>query len=329
MAKGRILELDAFRGIAVLAVILFHYTFKYHEDFGFEDPGFLFTHGHYGVQLFFIISGYVIFMTVDKVQTARKFLWLRFTRLFPVYWVCIVISFLGLSFIGLTDRAVNWKAFLFNFTMLQDLFQIPNVDGAYWSLLPELMFYLAMVVLILLKLKKHITIVCLIWLGCVVAAKFIELPSYIQQIMNLKYGMLFIAGIHFYLLKNEVPISQNKKTLYWITILLSLAVCYLVFDELAAYILMPIFFLMFFFLEQGWLRFLKFKPLVFIGTISYPLYLSHQNLGYMLLNELQLNFWIELSLTIVLAIMLGILLHYLVEKPAINKLRILAEKMKK
>ena len=148
--KGRIYELDALRGIAVLAVILFHYTFKYNEEYnqiGLENS-FNFSYGHFGVELFFIISGYVIFMTVDKIKTARQFIWLRFTRLFPVYWTGVVFTFVLVSLIGLPGREITFKAFLFNFTMLQDLFQIPSVDGAYWSLLPELMFYLAMLILI-------------------------------------------------------------------------------------------------------------------------------------------------------------------------------------
>lgn len=329
MTKGRILELDAFRAVAVLAVIFFHYTFKYHEDFGHEKPGFLLSFGHYGVQLFFIISGYVIFMTVDKVNTAKKFIWLRFTRLYPVYWVSIILTYIVFVLVGLEGKELTFKAFLFNFSMLQGLFDIPNVDGAYWSLLPELMFYLTMVLVILLKLKKYILPFCWVWLICIITASYIELPNLVSQVLNLKYGMLFIAGIQFYLLKNDPNINGRKTIFYWLTLGASLATCFVVFEEREAYILLPLFYALFVALHFDILRFLKLKPLIFIGAISYPLYLTHQVLGYIFMQELALNFWIEITITFVLAIFLGSALHYWVEKPAITKLRTLSQKLKK
>lgn len=57
-ATPRILELDALRGLAALAVVLFHYTTRYDQLFGYSEPlAVNVSWGHYGVDLFFMISG--------------------------------------------------------------------------------------------------------------------------------------------------------------------------------------------------------------------------------------------------------------------------------
>jgi peptidoglycan/LPS O-acetylase OafA/YrhL len=81
----RLLELDVFRGLAALAVVLFHYTTVYERTYDHHDEMlFDFSLGHYGVQLFFIISGFVIFMTLNRTKSALDFVVSRFSRLYPV-----------------------------------------------------------------------------------------------------------------------------------------------------------------------------------------------------------------------------------------------------
>jgi len=65
----RLVELDALRGIAATLVMLFHYTSQYERLYGHEAaPAFTVPWGHYGVNLFFMISGYVIFMTLHRIR---------------------------------------------------------------------------------------------------------------------------------------------------------------------------------------------------------------------------------------------------------------------
>ena len=75
----RLVEVDALRGLAALAVVLFHYTTRFTELFAPNPPPtFSFPDGHYGVNLFFIISGFVIFMTLEKTVKADGFRRLAF-----------------------------------------------------------------------------------------------------------------------------------------------------------------------------------------------------------------------------------------------------------
>src|SRR5437867_8608517 len=70
VGTGRIAELDGLRGIAALSVLLFHYTSKFGELYGHQNPPPLeFGYGGtLGVQLFFMISGFVIMATLDRTE---------------------------------------------------------------------------------------------------------------------------------------------------------------------------------------------------------------------------------------------------------------------
>jgi peptidoglycan/LPS O-acetylase OafA/YrhL len=81
---NRFLELDALRGIAVFLVLLSHYTWAYDYHFqSLSEHSFHFSHGEFGVQVFFMISGFVIFMTIEKTQSIKDFIISRFSRLYP------------------------------------------------------------------------------------------------------------------------------------------------------------------------------------------------------------------------------------------------------
>ena len=315
MPKARIKELDALRGLAAMAVVLFHYVYKYNMEYGNGETPHVFEFGQYGVHLFFMISGYVIFMTVDNLKSWTKFAGLRFSRLFPVYWSAIILTYIVVSLFGLTGREISWKAFLFNFSMLQELFVVPHADGAYWSLLPELMFYVLMGFLIRFNAINHIRTVNMIWLGLILTSQYLTYPETVIKLLNLKYGALFVAGIEFYLLKKEKN-STGTALIY-----LSWALAYFTVDDLVPFLVISAFYLLFIGLHFNKLSILNSKLLVFLGAISYPLYLIHQNIGYVLMNLVELNIWIEVSLAILLSLGLSTLVHFFIEKPTLKYLR--------
>src|SRR6185437_9271256 len=88
MQKQRFLELDAMRGIAALMVTFahFHVGSSVVETLGY--------YGQFGVQLFFILSGFVIFQTLLFCKGPLDFIYLRFSRLYPAYWASILITVL-------------------------------------------------------------------------------------------------------------------------------------------------------------------------------------------------------------------------------------------
>ena len=106
MGKGtiRIPELDSLRGIAALCVMYYHYThfFRFKLNYSFNEA-FDFKYGHHGVELFFIISGFVIFMSLERVSSVKEFIYKRFIRLFPTYWACLSLTLLVVSLTANND----------------------------------------------------------------------------------------------------------------------------------------------------------------------------------------------------------------------------------
>ena len=132
MSSGdrRILEFDALRGLAALSVVLFHYTTRYDAIFG--RSGRLaagFPWGDYGVDLFFMLSGFVILRSLDRTTFAGDFLVGRFARLYPAYWAAAAITFAVVSLCGLPGQEVGLGEAAFNATMLQRLLGARHIDG--------------------------------------------------------------------------------------------------------------------------------------------------------------------------------------------------------
>ena len=102
-SQQRLQALDALRGIAALAVVLFHYLPYYHELYGHSfTPWAWLEFGRYGVHLFFILSGFVIFMTLERTRSAGWFAMARSMRLLPGLWAGIVITWLFVAALGET-----------------------------------------------------------------------------------------------------------------------------------------------------------------------------------------------------------------------------------
>lgn len=318
--NNRILELDALRGLAALSVVLYHYTTRYFKLFDpkFENY-FEFNYGNMGVELFFILSGYVIFMSLNRTKNPIEFLYKRFLRLYPVYWICMIITFICVKSVGLEGREVSFSDFLVNFSMLQFGILIPSVDGVYWSLFHELMFYCLMALLINLIKGRHLNYFIICWLLLSIINHFYQIKV-ISVLLNLVYAPLFAAGICFY----KLSINQNSKSN-----ILMITFCFLSYmlvseahlDRwLYEVVIIFGFFIIFYLNSIGKIKFLAVKPLIFLGKISYALYLIHQNIGYIILNYVyehvmhnQILILVPISFSIILASIITIYL----EKPLV------------
>ena len=150
---SRLVQIDGLRALAALSVVSFHYTTQFERNFQHtEKLAFDFSLGYLGVNLFFVISGFVIYMTLDKIHAPLDFVVSRFSRLFPPYWVAILLTWGIVTSVGLPGYTVSWKEAVVNLTMLQSFFSVRDVDGVYWSLQVELVFYVWMLILWVTKL---------------------------------------------------------------------------------------------------------------------------------------------------------------------------------
>jgi peptidoglycan/LPS O-acetylase OafA/YrhL len=321
-------ELDCLRGLAALAVVLFHFTYGY--DFGLKimsENKFYFKYGNLGVQMFFLISGFVIFMTLEKTKKAKDFLVSRFSRLYPAYWASIITTI-----VVTTLLSVPWQKGMFefmqvavNFTMFQFWFKIKDVDGAYWTLAVELTFYAIMFFIFLIKKIKYITWICLLWLALSVCFTAIEIPygKYIKAILILQFAPLFVGGIVFYLLK-----SKPKNVFLHMLVFSSLSTeCYLLYQlnsDFIVYCIVASFYVIFYLFIYDKLEFISNKILVFLGSISYSLYLIHENIGLGLIYWLKKIVDVQLfyvSITLIIVMIIASCITFFIEKPAMNWIR--------
>lgn len=323
MDTKRLSALDGLRGIAAIVVACFHYFYHYHHEYGhsFNAPEWL-KLGYFGVHLFFLVSGFVIFWTLSRSDTAPTFIWSRFSRLFPVYWVAVTLTFIVITAIGPVDRHVSISNLMVNYTMLQGYLGLPHVDGVYWTLTLELSFYFWMLILLLLRQLQRIEYWLLGWIGIAILIEVSGLneilPRRVKFIFLLDYIGLFAAGICFYRIK-----SGSGNRLSYAVIAASITSAFVAYPVKFA-VLITGWHLLFYLAVSGRLNLLASKPFVFMGTISYSFYLIHQNIGYTIINwgyQLKVFPFISIAIAFALTISLAIALTFLIEKPAMKYLR--------
>lgn len=312
----RIKELDALRGIAALAVVFYHFTTRYNEIFN-KEFAFNFAYGWLGVPVFFILSGFVIYLTVNKSNTVLNFFKKRFLRLYPTYWICLLITLSIEYFSGFFINSLSSLDIVLNFTMFQQFLGFKHVDGAYWSLLPELLFYILMAGLMLIKKQNNFYLYngILILLGAIHV--LLPLPI-IGKLIAIHYILLFMIGIAFYRIYNHIH-SKIDYVLIFLNWIVGTKLYHLEHHSTTLLFLYSAFLLiigLYFLFINGKLKFLaKSKMLMFLGYISYTLYLIHQNIGYIIINltESYVGRFFAMILAIFVALGLATLITYKIE----------------
>ncbi|BAY11162.1 acyltransferase family protein [Calothrix sp. NIES-2098] len=328
--KNRLLEIDVLRGIAAIGVVLFHYTTRYSQKYGHSDSVLMyFPQGYHGVELFFIISGFVIFLSLERIKSGFDFIVGRFSRLYPAYWTCLILTYAIVNIAELPNYKISWNAFLINFSMFQLFFKVPNVDGVYWTLGIELCFYLIMFILYQTRLLKYIYHISIIWLILMAITIFLEkqgiisIETRIGALLLLKYGSsifanLFLIGMMFYKIYKE-GVSREKYSI--------IAGCILIFKfqySWAETVFIICCTLIFHLILHNKMRFLNQKPLLFMGTISYSLYLIHQNIGYAIIHtcyQIGINPNISICIALLVTILLATIITFQIEKPMMQLIK--------
>ncbi len=143
------------RGLAALIVVLFHLTLTHARREQEVLIGGVFQNGFAGVDLFFVISGFVIMHTshlyFNKPDYFITYVRKRFIRIYPIYWLTLILIISGVLVVELvTQKSTNY---LLNSHRLMSTFLLlpnhTNLNGVTWSLSHELYYYLVFGLLIL------------------------------------------------------------------------------------------------------------------------------------------------------------------------------------
>lgn len=336
--KSRLQELDALRGIAAFMVAFYHLaTVNNRQDSIIEF-------GATGVELFFIISGFVIFMTLERCKSSKDFLVSRFSRLYPAYWAAVSITFvLYLVAIKLgfhqTQNTNLFLTYVVNLTMLQHYFQFPSMDGQYWTLIVELVFYVFMWLLFVTKQLKNIKytgtfILALLFLWRLFYHEISETEFHnvlLFSVPLLKYFPLFFTGIFFY-------DSYKKGTSFVNYVLIGSCILLMVFMKepflkslsfitATEFGLILLTYCIFFFLFiKNKLHWLVNRGTLFLGEISYSLYLIHNFTGARIIvpglhTIAGVPFWMSVIIALAVVIAMAYAINRLIEKPAMYFIR--------
>lgn len=325
--QTRLQALDALRGIAALSVVLFHYLPYYDKLYGhsFDSPSFL-SFGRYGVHLFFILSGFVIFMTLERTRTAGWFGLARAFRLLPALWVGIALTWMTVQILGPDDRMVSLGTALLNVTLLHEYLGHPHVDGAYWSLVIEATFYLWIALLFYglgnwQRMRPALWGWALLSYAAVIWSKTLPdgLGFLLKDLLFTRYAPLFISGMLIYRWHRHGRPQVSDMAL------LALTVGHCLIAYKAPYNLFVLgCYGVFVLAVAGHLNALARPGLLWLGSISYTLYLVHQNIGYGVIDlayKAGLPGMAGVLMALAVAIGLASALHYGVEKPALRAFR--------
>jgi len=302
--KNKIEAIQILRGLAALSVVMFHYRFYLVPDGADRTiPDQLFGWGAIGVDLFFVISGFImVYVTSDKghgIKTSIKFIISRLIRILPIYYILLLFAFLtsgAMSTFHYPEKTSNLISALTLHPYLSEPapLYIPD-SGMYnirWTLNYEIYFYLAFSICLLVK--SRLTALCSWFLLPIVLAYSLTstftlstqgydfsstMFRFLTNPIILEFGIGVLAGYVYLYLKNK----DILKSVYWSALCLALIVAGITLGQLQAYNVISacaFFFLVLFFALQNQ-QILKFtpKPLIMLGNISFSWYLIHNSLA--------------------------------------------------
>jgi peptidoglycan/LPS O-acetylase OafA/YrhL len=335
MAKqsGRLLNLDLLRLVSALMVLSFHYGFRMRISgegggMGFPELAPVAIWGDIGLLIFFAISGYVITMSAEG-RSAYAFAAGRLARLWPSFFVCATITALVLVALPVPNlpgpTLGQWLAHLI---ILSRMLGQPFLDGAYWTIAYEIIFYAWIFLAIATGIfQRHWRLIVLLWLGVSVLNEVLLHSGAIQKLFITTYSGYFAFGLSLFRLRTAysrtgacvlaasacwaavTPLIIEQEFL--VTYGLDRSMIGLVLMGPAALAMVA---------AAALLPSLNIRPslAVALGGLTYPLYLLHQNIGYAVFANFgtQENRWVLLATLLVVLFGASFAISKAVEPPA-------------
>lgn len=300
--KDRIEGLDILRLFAALSVVLFHYAFRgaAADDLTRVSLPALVPvakYGYLGVDLFFVISGFVIAWSAEG-RNWLQFSVARFARIYPAFIVCMSATFLVTWLLGsprFETSVYQWAA---NLLVFSPAFGEPFMDGAYWSIAYELVFYGWVALFVATGLfPRYMQLILIVWLGLSMLNEHVLDSGLLQKLLVTDHSGFFAVGVLLYLFRRG-----HRGPLPWTLLALSVLVALdqvligavwlrehyriaandavLILSTLGAIALVA---------AASSVRKMPIPAAIVaaIGGLTYPLYLLHQQAGFIIFNRLE------------------------------------------
>lgn len=222
----RLESLDALRLLAALAVLFYHFFYRGSIADGYLNVSYGVSGGliailYLGVNLFFMISGFVIMRSAAD-RSAWEFGVIRFKRLYPAHVVAMTLTALIMATWSATPFVATFGGWLANLTMMAPAFGHPFMDGAYWSIVVEIIFYgwVALAILVgIVPRRTDLFAGC--WLAIILINNLFLQNSIVERLFLTSHGGNFAIGILIYQITRH-GFGQIRVALIILALLLSL-----------------------------------------------------------------------------------------------------------
>ncbi|MBT2689228.1 acyltransferase [Bacillus sp. ISL-47] len=331
--------IQVFRGIAALLVLIHHGAYTGEEYLNYEYLNGIFKVGWIGVDFFFILSGFIIYYVHSKdigIKTKMKtFILKRFIRVYPIYG--IMTTFLLFLFFIVPNWGVGYETSID--VIIKSFLLFPQehapIISVGWTLEHEIFFYIMFSLLIFLKPKYSVVIASMWIIGIVsnsVGIINLEKKIFLNFVFS-NYNLEFIFGCIVGYIFLNYKVKYNK-SLILMGIIGFISGWYFVYqDDLIRYTTLAIlvFGISFSLIVLATVNVEKSnkikvpKFLLVLGDASYSIYLTHFYILLLLFKVLSklesinpFNDFITITCTFIIAIILGVMFHIVIEKPLIN-----------
>lgn len=355
MSAKEIKSLTGIRGLAAIYVIAFHWNAEIAKKTpvpGSSTAEFLMLkllgHGYLSVDLFFILSGFVLCITYAKVfsegvsvREYDSFMLKRFARIFPLYIVVTLLYFLAFHY---TDFKNLWM----NLTLMHGLNYNENnsIIPPGWSLTNEwVVYFIFPFLFFLLRKVKRVwaimtaALLILLFLSCYRSLYFNwSNYSYLKKLDGFNPVISFTRGpasflrtitayllgaFTFFWLQKQQQLSFLR--FLWMPLFtLMFVLMFISRTDILIILAMP-FFIIYLTMDNRLSRFLSLKAIHFLGLISYSLYVNH----YLFIKTYKsFSHWagmdsllLSLGYVLVCSLIFSTLTYYMIEKPGVALIR--------
>lgn len=284
--------------------------------------------GNLCVDVFFMVSGYLILASYLRISNTRNYLIARALRIYPGLIIAVLITSLVIvPFIiptTLEDYYKDHSTWLYLLNAIMPLSEMisningfntgthniysPVVNGALWTIGWEIKCYFLIIILSLVQLLRHRLVILISTIALLL------LYNFYYNIDAFRFYSLFMTGMCFYLFRDKIAFNNKLLTILSVSSLIISCYFGVIFDVIFA-------------ISGGYLLFsFAFNPKVKLnnfgkyGDFSYGIYLYGFFIQQILiiLNNGKMDNVLNFILALPIAILCGILSYYLIEKPCIR-----------
>ena len=314
---------DALRGYSILLVIAVHYSLYFETLY----PSYfikLSSLGQYGVGLFFLVSAYTLTKSLNyrfderESQIFKKYFLRRFFRIAPLYYLYLLYHYFFLNDFNQSTHITNLN-FLAHFIFLDMLYIdfINSILHVEWTIGVEVFFYLFLPFFFKRSLKILVIflfITILISMFTLVYRKYFNEDYHMLHFTILEWSYYFIAGTLLAKWNFNFFIKNNFLLLIIFFNIALMSIIHLPFQHYLMFITLILFFI---YIKEKIKTNIYNNIIIFIGKISFSIYLSHYIVLRYTINYFGINFYCMI-LSLIITLIISIITFYVIEQPFIK-----------